>query len=211
MTSKNEEVTLPVLRYQSQRFKLRIDTGELLFPGIVLLFCLTYYLETRGLPEESVLYAHPLLYATTFLAIVTIFTHAISIRIATGNDDKQSTEKSTQSVVWGIEKSVAKEKHPQESSSGAEPKSNTKKTTQPGQKEETQSFGIRSAGVLIVLSAAYISSLYLVPFVFATAAFLAGAVYLFGERSVLKIVVYSVGFTLVVWLVFIKLLLVPLP
>lgn len=206
MTSKNSDVMLPTLTFRSRWSDVRIDTGELLFPGIVLLFCMGYYYDTRGLPEESLLYAGPLLYATALLAVVTIFGHAVSVA---PSENEQSQAEDSQSVVWGMEKIAVEREHPQK-----DPAEETSASGQADNGPENDGpvfFSIRSGAVIALLTTIYIFSLYVIPFVLGTALFLALAVYLFGERSILRIAIYSLGFTTILWLIFINWLLVPLP
>jgi hypothetical protein len=210
MTSDDARITLPTVRIRNPRFGIRIDTGELLFPAIVLLFCSAYYAETRGLPAESMLYAEPLLYVTASLAVITMFGHAVSVDMGADGGREQPLSDSTKSVIWGIESAVAEREHPRKDeaatgSDGDETDANAKET------DTGSYFGVRPAIGLVVLSTGYVFSLYLVPFVFGTASFLAAAVYLFGERGRFRILGYSVGITLLLWLVFINWLQVPLP
>jgi hypothetical protein len=210
MTSDDARITLPTVGLRNSRFSIRIDTGELLFPAIVFLFCSVYYAETRGLPAESMLYAKPLLYATASLAVITMFGHAVSVDIGSNGRREQPSSDSTKSVIWGVESAVAKREHPRKieaatDSDGDETDANAKET------DTNSYFNVRSAIGLVVLSTGYVLSLYLIPFVFGTALFLAAAVYLFGERDLFRILGYSVGITLLLWLVFINWLRVPLP
>jgi hypothetical protein len=210
MTSDDTRITLPTVRLRNSRFDIRIDTGELLFPAIVLLSCSAYYAETRGIPAESMLYAEPLLYATASLAVITMFGHVVSVDIGADGGREQPSSDSTKSVVWGVENAVAEREHPRK-----------EKTTTDLDRDETDVnaeetdtgtyFHVRSAIGLVALSTGYVLSLYLVPFVFGTASFLAASVYLFGERDRFRILGYSVGITLLLWLVFINWLQVPLP
>jgi hypothetical protein len=208
MTPDDTRITLPTIILRNHRFNLRIDTGELLFPVIVFTFCIAYYVETRGLPAESMLYAGPLLYATASLSVITMFGHAISVDTGAGNEPTFSSSDS-HSVVWGVEGTVAEKEHPQ---NDAQPAVSDRSDKQPpqGKTDAAPHFNVRSAIGLVVLVAVYIFALYLVPFVFATVPFLAAAVYLFGERDVLRIVVYSIGFALLLRFVFINWLEVPL-
>lgn len=171
-------VTLPVSDRQ-----VRIDTGELLFPVIVLVFCGVYYVDTRGLPDRSLLYAEPLLYITTTLAVITVFGHAVSItdrNEAAGTHDSEA----------GIEEA---------------------ETTTDGTEDGEGVFTVRSAAGLVVLTAGYIAGIGLIGFLASTIAFLGLTLYLFGERNPVVLVVYAVGFALVVWIVFAQWLRVPLP
>lgn len=208
MTTKESSVTLPTITLQSSRFDIRIDTGELLLPTIVLVFCGAYYVDTRGLPAESMLYAGPLLYATTLLAIITIFGHAVSFEAESVDDPDKIGTGSDRSVVWGVEDTVAKQEHPQKSSFPEDDGADAPDEPNVG---PDPFFNSRSATLLVLLTAAYLCALYFVSFSVATAPFLATAVYLFGERRVVRVIIYSVGFTGLLWFVFVNWLRVPLP
>lgn len=210
MTSDDARVTLPTIRLRNRRFGIRIDTGELLFPAIVLIFCAAYYAETRELPAESMLYAGPLLYATASLAVLTMLGHAVSINTGTDGDPNQPSSGSTRSVVWGVESAVAEQEHPRAGDASSSIDSNRTGTDTKRIRTESY-FNVRSALALVVLAIGYVISLYFVPFVFGTALFLAAGAYLFGERNGIHIIGYSVGVTLLLWLVFINWLRIPLP
>lgn len=183
----------PTVSLRISDVNLRVDLGELLFPVLVLAFCTGYYMDTRGLPSRSMLYAEPLLYATVLLAVVTVFGQAISISKRTGRAASDTTGEMSRFIGWG-------------DPAAADPADETVE-----QANRPEGFGLSSATGLVVLLTAYIASLYLLSFVVATGGFLAGAVYLFGERNPVRIAVYAVGFTLLIWVVFVDLLLVPLP
>lgn len=72
-------ITPPVVTIPVGSRTIDIDTGELLFPALVFAFCLFYYWDTRALPDLSMLYAGPLLYATVILAIITVVQQAVSV------------------------------------------------------------------------------------------------------------------------------------
>lgn len=187
-----------------------VDTGELLFPAIVLGFCSAYFVETRGLPSESMLFAGPLLYATAFLAIITIFGHAVSIRTDGRTVANQTSPTSDGSIVWGVEDQVAKQKHPKKDTP-VETGDEIPNTTNQFDSAIDDYFNIYSASILFVLSTGYVMSLYFLPFIIVTVPFLATSVYLFGERNIRIIVLYSIGFSLLLWIVFINWLQVPFP
>ncbi|TKR25469.1 tripartite tricarboxylate transporter TctB family protein [Natronomonas salsuginis] len=212
MTADDAHVTLPTITLRNRRFDLHIDTGELLFPLLVLLFCSAYFLETRGLPNESLLYADPLLYATAVVAVVTIGGHAVSIDTGADGEPTRSRSESRRSVVWGVESAVAEREHPQ-GRTDAPAEKHGDSDASPASKEATEKshFNVRSSIGLLLLSTGYVLALYVVPFALATAPFLAAAVILFGERNRLRVIAYSVGCTLLLWLVFIFWLRVPLP
>lgn len=202
------QITLPIIALRSRHFDVRIDTGELLFPVIVLVFCGVYYADTRGLPVESMLYAEPLLYATAFLAIITIFGHAVSFKTGSVNSSNENNIDSTRWVIWDVESTVVEQEYPQNSGLS---KNAGVKASDRSNVDLDPNFNLRSATGLILLTAVYVLSLYFVPFTFATAPFLAATVYLFGERTYLRVIVYSIGFTVLLWFVFINWLQVPLP
>lgn len=162
-------ITPPVVTLSAGSRTVDIDTGELLFPGLVLAFCLVYYWDTHALPDLSMLYAGPLLYTTAALAVVTLLGQAISV------DESMD------------------ERDPDSRTTSSEP-----------------FFSVRSAALLAVATAAYIVALDPIGFLPATIGYLALTLYLFGERSPLRLAVYSIGFAIVVWLVFIQWLMVPL-
>ena len=210
MTSNDTHITLPTITFQYSRFDIRINTGELLFPVIALLFCVAYYVETWGLPAESMLYAEPLLYATAILAVITAFRHAVSIKAETNVTPSQLSTEPGRSVVWGVESAVAEQEHPQKEVS-FKTENNTNKLTYSDRFDTKSFFNLRASISLVLLTAGYIFSLYFIQFEFATVPFLAAAVSLFGERNLTQIVVYAVGFTALLWFVFINWLQIPLP
>lgn len=210
MTSDDTHVTLPTIMLQYRRFDFRVNTGELLFPVIVLFFCGAYYVQTRGLAAESMLYADPLLYASTILAVITMFGHAVSIKTETDGTPSQPSTESVRSVVWGVESTVAEQEHPKKNEI---PESEGKigKTSGSKGSDRKSFFNLHASVSLVFLTTGYILSLYIISFVPATALFLTATVYLFGERNLTRIAIYSVGFTSLLWFVFINWLQVPLP
>ncbi|MDG5818563.1 tripartite tricarboxylate transporter TctB family protein [Natronococcus sp. A-GB7] len=177
-------ITPPTVTMSTGSRTLEIDTGELLFPGLVLAFCLFYYWDTRALPELSMLYAGPLLYTTIALAVVTVAVQAVSVG---GGDDPRGGGDG------GVESAAA----------AFDPDSDP-------EADEEAVFTVRSAAVLIVLTAGYIVALEPIGFLAATVAFLAATLYLFGERNPLALAGYSLGFAIGVWLVFVQWLMIPL-
>lgn len=175
-------ITPPTVTMSTGSRTLEVDTGELLFPGLVLAFCLFYYWDTRALPELSMLYAGPLLYITIALAVVTVAVQAFSV----DGDDPDDGD-------GGVESAAA----------AFDP------DTDPEADEEAV-FTVRSAAILIVLTAGYIVALEPIGFLAATVAFLAATLYLFGERNPLALAGYPLGFAIGVWLVFVQWLMIPL-
>jgi hypothetical protein len=186
MPPQNPKIEPPTVSFRISDVNVEIDTGELLFPTIVLLFCIAYYADTRGLPARSMMYAEPLLYTTAVLAVVTIVGQAVSVK--QGARGHQHGNRFGGFIGW---QSIGGERSPEE-----------------GQPKD---FGVSSAVGVGVLLIGYLLSLYVVPFVVGTAGFLGGSLYVFGERSLMKIVIYSVGFTVLTWAVFVEWLFVPLP
>ncbi|ARS88346.1 tripartite tricarboxylate transporter TctB family protein [Natrarchaeobaculum aegyptiacum] len=167
-----------------------VDTGELLFPVLVLAFCLYYWWDTIGLPDLSMLYAGPLLYATAALAVLTILLQAVSV------DD--GTERSREPTAT----------HAPEPEPGPHADSEEDAALEAADRESP--FTVRNAIALVALTAGYIVALEPVGFLAATVVFLATTLFLFGERNPVAIAAYSIGFAFVVWLVFVYWLMVPL-
>ncbi|RKD85921.1 tripartite tricarboxylate transporter TctB family protein [Halopiger aswanensis] len=187
-------VTPPVLTFSAGERTLEVDTGELLFPGLVLAFCLFYYWDTRALPDLSMLYAGPLLYATTALAVITLVQQAVSIN---GGREQDGSDLETASALPEPEPNPKSEP---EASSDTEPKTTT----------TDQIFTVRNAALLVVLTGLYIVALELISFLVATVGYLAVTLYMFGEESLLSLTLYSIGFAFLLWIVFIQWLQVPL-
>lgn len=179
-------ITPPVVSFSTGSRTVDVDTGELLFPTIVLAFCLYYYLDTRALPDLSMLYASPLLYATVALAVVTVFGQAVSIDGRIGGRESDPERPSDAPTELASEGATSE--------------------TLPGDRF----FTVRNAVLLVGLTAAYVVTLDPVGFLVTTVGFLAIALYLFGERNPGVIALYSVGVSVVVWLVFVQWLMVPL-
>lgn len=182
----------PTVTLRVNDSRIEIDTGELIFPLLALVFCLAYYLDTRGLPEKSMMYAEPLLYVTGLLALTTMMTEATEIQARPDTED-ESEQGSEGFIGWG---SVDGNSISQET---------------PVEKDTSDGSRFRVASGLVVLVTMYITSLYILPFTVATAGVLGCSLYLLGERSLPKIVVYSVMFTVLTWAVFVRWLSVPLP
>lgn len=210
MTSDDTHITFPTIIFQHNRFYLQINTGELLFPMIALSFCVAYYVETRGLPTESMLYAEPLLYATAILAVITMFGHAVSIKTEKNATPSQSSTQPVRSVAWGVESAVAEQEHPQDEGS-SQIENDTNNLIQSKKSDVDSFFNFYASIGLALLTTGYIFSLYFIQFEFATVPFLTATVFLFGERDLTLIVAYAVGFTALLWFVFINWLQVPLP
>lgn len=174
------KITPPTVTMSTGSRTFEIDTGELLFPGLVLAFCLFYYWDTRAHPELSMLYAGPLLYTTIALAVVTVAVQAVSVG---DGDDPDGGD-------GGVESAAA--------------------AFDPDTDADESVFTVRSAAVLIALTIGYIVALEPIGFLAATVAFLAATLYLFGERNPLALAGYSLGFAIVVWLVFVQWLMIPL-
>lgn len=193
-------VTPPVLTLSAGDRTLEIDTGELLFPGLVLAFCLFYYWDTRALPDLSMLYAGPLLYATTALAVITLVQQAVSLD---GSPDEDGEDLGTATAITDPEPETGSKSDPETAS----------ETTADRDAEATATdsiFTVRNAALLVGLTTAYVVALEPVGFLIATAAYLAATLYLFGEESLFVLTFYSIGFSFLLWIVFIQWLRVPL-
>lgn len=175
------DITPPVVSVSAGSRTLEIDTGELLFPGLVLAFCLVYYWDTHTLPDLSMLYAGPLLYITAALAVVTVFQQAVSIG---GSGDRGDS---------GLETTMV--------ATDPDPAS--------GSTSEDRIFTVRNAVLLVVLTTVYIVVLEPIGFLIATVGYLAITLYLFGEESLFVLTLYSIGFSFLLWFVFIEWLGVP--
>lgn len=174
-------ITPPVVSVSAGSRTLEIHTGELLFPGLVLVFCLVYYWDTYTLPDLSMLYAGPLLYITAALAVVTVFQQAVSID---GSGDRGESGLKTTMVA-------------------------TDPDPAPGSTSEDRIFTVRNAVLLVVLTTVYIVVLEPIGFLIATVGYLAVTLYLFGEESLFVLTLYSIGFSFLLWFVFIEWLGVP--
>ena len=176
------DITPPVVNVSAGSRTLEIDTGELMFPGLVLAFCLFYYWDTHTLPDLSMLYAGPLLYMTAALAVVTVFQQAVSVD---GSGDRGES---------GLEIAMV-----------APAPDTAAETT-----SDDQIFTVRNAALLVALTTVYIVTLEPIGFLIATTGYLAVTLYLFGEESLFVLTLYSIGFTFLLWFVFIEWLGVPI-
>jgi hypothetical protein len=177
------------LRFSVLDREIVVTPGEALLPVIVLVGCGIYYGGTRGLPDQSMVYAGPLLYGTAALAVITLVQHTFSIG---GKDDKRPAE----------ERTVASAADAAETT--GEPDGDTESGSQ------NEQFNRYTAAGLVALSTGYVFSLGVLGFVLPTVGFLAALVALFGERRPAYIVTYSVVLTAVTWAVFIYWLNIPL-
>jgi hypothetical protein len=180
--------------------EVRINLGELLFPGIVLTTAVIYFFETRRLPDRSLIYADPLLYVAAGLAVITIVQHAITA--------VPHPEPMADGVVE-INKPVSEPNSEQ-------PETREQSVIDENSPSSDSKFGWQSATLYTGMTLVYIicitvfaRDLTSVSFVGLTSIFLGALLALFGERRVSRIVVYSVGFALLVWGVFINWLKVP--
>jgi len=67
---------------------VEIKAWETVFPILALGFSAIYYVDTLNLPEKSMLYARPVLYATAALALSVLAVFAV--RINPGENDRDS-------------------------------------------------------------------------------------------------------------------------
>lgn len=206
-----EQSTLTVRFGERQ---LLVDFGELLFPTIALLFSTTYYIDTRGLPEQSMMYAKWLLYVTVALAIIAVFRHAVSVQSIDTTDggssygalDNEALDTPESPQDGAVEEDGLSDGVEADSAAAA-----VEETEESGGVETNSQFNLRTSIGLAILTAGYILLLNFTSFVIASGLFLAAALYMFGERNPIRLVVYSIGIPLVIWAVFIRWLLVPLP
>jgi hypothetical protein len=187
--------------------QLQIDFGEVFFPLITLIFCVAYYVDTRGLPERSMLYAEWLLYITALLAVITLFVHGVSIRSA----DPEPVREDGGNPATDLDELPKEEETTISSESDTQTAETELEDEATGDEGSNPHFTVRTSAGLAVLTAAYIGLLNVFPFVAVSPLFLAAGLYMFGERNIIRLVLYSVGFTAVTWAVFIKWLVVPLP
>ncbi|TKX82256.1 tripartite tricarboxylate transporter TctB family protein [Halorubrum sp. SD626R] len=83
---------MTTLSFRGHIFK--INAKELIFPFLVLIFCGAYYVDTRGLPDRSVLYAEPILYTTVLFALAVIFDFGVQFN-PNGTDQGESVSSMT--------------------------------------------------------------------------------------------------------------------
>lgn len=205
---------MPSLKQLRTRFRIgerqiQIDFGELLFPAITLIFCVAYFMDSRGLPDQSMFYAQWLLYITALLAVITLLTHAVSVNSGESHTthDTAATEEQTKPP----DRDIADENEPTDE---MVTDTATEAASETGEGEgeiKNEHFNLRTTVGLVILSVSYFASLNFIPFVMSSILFLAITLYMFGERSPIRIIAYSVGFTILLWAVFINWLQVPLP
>jgi putative tricarboxylic transport membrane protein len=183
------------LRFSVLGREVTVNPGETLLPAIVLIGCGIYYGGTRGLPDQSMVYAGPLLYGTAALAVITLVQHTFSI----GEEDdvaecpaQVSEERTASSATDAAARTTDK----------------LRDDTEPD--SENRHFNRYTAAGLVVLSFGYVFSLGMLRFILPTAVFLAALVTLFGERRPTYIATYSVVLTIVTWTVFVYWLNIPL-
>lgn len=186
--------------------RVTIDVGELLFPVLVLLVCGLYYVDTRGLPDQSMLYAEPVLYITALLAVVTIVQHAISFddrneQLADGIGERPVGATVGDEVIEEPDEPLGDRDEPGESDTAS----------------SSPHFNRRSSAALAVITTAYITVITQFSgivtdavFLGLSAAFLGSLLFLFGERRWTRLVAYSVGFAVLIWGVFVSWLRVPI-
>ncbi|RBI58532.1 tripartite tricarboxylate transporter TctB family protein [halophilic archaeon] len=162
---------------------LTLDLGELLFPSLVLAFSIYYFYNTNTLPRQSMLYANPILFITVAFAIFVTLVHGVKIE-----REKAEVTKNDQLSTSAVEA-----------------------TKQEEEQSDSPYFTKRTASALVIMSFAYFLLLPMAGFMPVTAAFISGTLYLFGERNWIYLALYSAGFTILVWSVFIVWLKIPLP
>lgn len=202
----------PTVGFRIGGRRIQVDFGEFLFPAIALVFSAAYYVETRDLPEQSLMYAKWVLYATILLAVVTFLRHALSVQSANDgleeSKDANATKTQEEPIEGGDFGSGQTEDVDTHSIVETESAAEAVDAEQEGANNH---FTLRTSVGLAVLVAGYIILLNFLTFVISSISFLAIGLYMFGERDPKRLIGYSVGFTLLVWAVFIEWLLVPLP
>lgn len=186
--------------------RITIDVGELLFPTLVLIVCGLYYVDTRGLPDQSMLYAGPVLYITALLAVVTIVQHAISL------------EDRNEQIADGIgERPVGAALDDERLEDPDEPHGDPDEPQESDAASGSPHFNRRSSAALAAITTAYITVITQLSefvtdavFVGLSAAFLGSLLFLFGERQWTRLIAYSVGFAVLIWGVFVSWLRVPI-
>ena len=180
----------PSFNVLSKNVTLRL--GELVFPGIVLVTAALYYMGTRGLPDRSMIYAGPLMYATAGLAVITILQHAVVL------EESRADGAEARDVQPDITTEPTSDE--QEETGGSDPHFN----------RVTATIYVVATIVYIVGGAFFSSFLTPAIFIGLTSVFLGAVLVVFGERRVSRVVVYSVGFSLFIYGIFVSWLEVPL-
>ncbi|NHN48087.1 tripartite tricarboxylate transporter TctB family protein [Halostella sp. JP-L12] len=174
---------------------ITVKIGELVLPIIAIIASALYYIDTRGLPDQSLIYAEPVLYVTVFLAVITIVQHAISF----GEDEEMMTDGAGEvDVADSVTDRPAEEELFEENEETDSPYFNRKTST---------IFVVLTTGYVVALNTLFMSNLV---FMGLSAVFLAATLVLFGERRWTRIVAYSAGFAVIVWAVFVSWLKIPL-
>lgn len=170
-----------------------VKLGELVLPVIAIVVSALYYIDTRGLPDQSLIYAEPVLYVTAALAVVTIVQHAITV----GEDEEVMTDGAGEMTDGVADHAAQGELLDEQDTDTSSSHFNRKTST---------IYVVITTGYVIALNTLFMSSLV---FMGLSAAFLAATLVLFGERRWTRIVVYSAGFAVVVWAVFVSWLKIP--
>ncbi len=182
------------LRFSVFGREVVVNPGETLLPMVVLIGCGVYYGGTRGLPDQSMVYAGPLLYGTAALAVTTLVQHSFSIGEKDSGADHSTHPSEGRTVDSATDAAEATDE------TGADT----------GPDSDNEYFNRYTAAGLVALSVGYVFSLGILGFVLPTVGFLAALVTMFGERRPTYIVAYSVVLTALTWAVFIYWLNIPL-
>ena len=181
--------------------RITLKLGELLFPGIVIAAVVLYYLDTVDLPERSLLYAGPLMYATLVLAIITVIQHGITLGEPTkARADGVGEAKNTQHDDSNKPASDEQVQDESDDGSNSDPYFNRRNAT----------LYVAVTMVYVLVLTSFSSYLTTVIFIGLTSGFLGVVLVTFGERRISRLIPYSVGFSLLIWSIFISWLEVPL-
>ncbi|PSP75191.1 tripartite tricarboxylate transporter TctB family protein [Halobacteriales archaeon QS_3_64_16] len=186
----------PELAFGAGGYRIALDPGEALFPGLVALFGAYYYLDTRGLPGQSVLYAHPLLYVTLALALLVVAFHIVDIE-PEERDDTASSESGDSDVKGG-----STERKGESRAMSAVEAADRDAESRDERTDTDRYFNRHTAAGLVVASVAYFQLVQLLGFLLPSVAFCGVVLYMFGERNFSALVGYSIGFSAVVYAVF---------
>lgn len=91
----------------TENISVEVNVVELVVPIVVLAFGSYYFIDTRDLPDRSMLYAEPLLFATIIFAILAIFMFGVEI----GNGERQKSQ-STNSMAGYVRDGAVNYRNP---------------------------------------------------------------------------------------------------
>lgn len=181
--------------------RITLKLGELLFPGIVVAVVVLYYVDTMDLPSRSLLYAGPLMYATLVLAIITVFQHGFILGKPTeARTDGAGEVKNAQIDDGNSQMSDEQLQDESDDGSNSDPYFNRRSAT----------LYVAVTMVYVLILTSFSSYLTTVIFIGLTSVFLGAVLVTFGERRVSRLIPYTIGFSVLIWGIFISWLEVPL-